>query len=210
VSVPYNIPTGKRNVLESLKKYLDDNLPDLVVDPNTSYTVHWDNYQNVNTYPSITFTDLGTRNIGEHELMGPIGNLGDHAFDDSMGTRILPGGGTERVYGRIDRTYVEFNIQADTNTDAAAVEHAAAIRDQLEHLFLYSGRRDGETGNEILPPIKLLDFTRDPDEETGGVIWAPMELEETFVEKYIGVDPDKPGIKRYQILVRLYWHLLKP
>lgn len=211
MSVPNHIPTGKRSVMKSLKKHLDDNLPKQVVDPDSNYTVHWDDYQNVNTYPSMAFVDMGTRNVGEHELLGPIGNLGDHAFQEDLGVVIPDGGGSPvKVYGKINRTYVEFNLQTDSNTDSNAVEHCLAMRDQLEYLFANSGKRNPDTGAEILPPIKLLDFVPDPDVDTNAAIWSPTELEETFVEKYIGIDPDKPGVKRYQILVRLYWHFLRP
>lgn len=188
MTVPATIPTGKNNVLASLRKYLSEQLAPTVV--------QFENYMNVEQIPSIAFQDVG------------VPNLGGHAFDDYLGERIGDSGFPERVYGKIAQTNLEFNILTDQENNASAIKDLFQMRDRLEYLFMYSGRKD-EAGVLIMPRIAILDFDNS-NEDTGASIWCPQERDSIWIENYVGTDQERPNVKRLRILVRVYWHLLRP
>lgn len=186
---PTTIPTGKKNMLGSLRKYLTAEL--------APTKILFEQYQNVEEIPSISFQDVG------------VPNLGGHAFEDYVGERDNGHGAFEKVFGKVAQTMVEFNILTTQTEDQAAVRDLYIMRDRLEYALMYSGRLD--EGVLIMPRIALLDFDAAPaGEDTGATVWAPMEKDSVWIENYIGTDPERAGVKRLRVLVRFYWHLLRP
>jgi hypothetical protein len=194
MGIPITIPTGKNNMLASLRAYLQANLPLLIGNPTVPYTIEFEQYENADTYPSISFEDLG------------IPSLGGHAFDDFLGEGLDDNGNAVTYYGKIAQTIVEFNCQAQMNESTSALQQCYQMRDQLEQLFMFSGRND-HTGAQVLPAIGLMYYDTNPASTTGSVIWAPMERDSIWMESFVGTDPARPGIKRLSIRVRIYWHL---
>lgn len=200
MGVPQTIPTGKNNMLASLRAYLIAQLPGVIgggANPQTTYTVEFEQFENAEVYPSISFEDVG------------IPSLGGHAFDDFLGEGLDDNGNPIQYYGKIAQTIVEFNCQSQLNDNTAAVQQCYQMRDQLEYLFMQSGRFNHATPPvQNLPPINLLNYDTNPASTTGAEIWAPMENDSIWMENFSGTDPTRPGIKRLSIRVRIYWHLL--
>lgn len=197
MGVPQTIPTAKTNMLASLRAYLIAQLPGIVgggANPTSTYTIEFEQYENADQYPSIAFEDVG------------IPSLGGHAFDDFMGDGLDDNGNPIQYYGKIAQTIVEFNCQAQLNDNTAAIQQCYQMRDQLEYLFMHSGRTN-HSGAQVLPPITLMNYDTNPASTTGSVIWAPMENDSIWMENFSGTDPTRPGIKRLSIRVRIYWHL---
>jgi hypothetical protein len=197
--ISQTIPTGKNNMLASLRAYMTANLPGAV--PTGTYQILFEQYENAEgPYPVIAFEDLG------------VPQLGGHAFDDFIGDGLNDNGFPVQYYGKIAQTMVEFNCIAQmsdpNNPQDAALQQCYQMRDQIEQMVMFSGRND-HNGNQILPPIQLMNYDTNPASTTGSVIWAPMEKDSIWMEQYIGTDPEKPGIKRLAIRVRFYWHLLE-
>lgn len=176
--------------MASIREYLRVNLP------ANDYTVEFEQYENTEKYPSISFQDMG------------IPQLGGHSFEDYMGELLDTNGRTIPVYGKIAQTNVEFNIQTNIEDQDDAIRKLYQIADQLEYMWMYSGRAD-QAGAEILPRIALLDFDNG-NVDTGATIWSPMERDSIFIPQYVGTEPSREGIRRLRILVRVFWHLLRP
>ena len=183
-TVPLTIPTGKKNMLNSLRTYLAAQL--------TSETVLFESYENAEAPHGIYFQDVG------------VPNLGGHAFDDYMGQR-----DGQAFYGKVAQTLVEFNLITDVDDNTTAVSDLYNMRDRLEYLFMYSGIM-GDNDALILPRIALTDYDQTPAVDTGATIWAPMDKDSMWIENYVGQDQARVGLKRLRILVRIKWHLLRP
>lgn len=184
-------------MLASLRAYLQAQLPGFIgggANPTTTYTIEFEQFENADQFPSIAFEDVG------------IPSLGGHAFDDFMGEGLDDNGNPIQYYGKIAQTIVEFNCQSQLNDNTAAVQQCYQMRDQLEYLFMFSGRVN-HSGAQVLPPITLMNYDTNPASTTGSVIWAPMEADSIWMENFSGTDPTRPGIKRLSIRVRVYWHL---
>ena len=192
--IPATIPTGKNNMLASLRDYLQTNMPLVVGNPTTPYTIQLEQYENAESYPSISFEDLG------------VPSMGGHAFDDFVGNGLDDNGNPTVYYGKIAQTIVELNCQSQLNDSTKALQQCYQMRDQLEQLFMFSGRVD-HTGSQVLPPISLKNYDVAGNPITGSVIWAPMEKDSIWMESFVGTDQARPGIKRLSIRVRIYWHL---
>lgn len=195
MTVPQTIPTGKNNMLGSLKAYLRANLPLAI--PSGTYAVELGQYENAESYPSISFEDVG------------MPGLGGHAFDRFLGDGIDESGNKIKYYGKIAQTMVDFNCQSNMNDQPQdALQQCYQMRDQLEYLLMNSGEYD-HAGVQILPPIQLMNYDTNPASSTGSCIWAPMEKDSIWFETFIGNDEARVGIKRLNIRVRIYWHLLE-
>lgn len=193
--IPQTIPTGRSNMLSSLRKYLQDNLP--ATAGGEAYSVEFEQYENVNKYPSIAFQDAG------------IPQLGGHYFDDLIGNMLDSNSVSHPVYGKIAQTNVEFMLSTDYEQQTDAIRLLYQMADQLEYMFMYSGRSDATGNTLILPRIALLDFDNGQD-DTGATIWSPMEKDSIYIPQYIGSDIERPSVRRLRVLVRIYWHLLRP
>lgn len=193
--IPQTIPTGRSNMLSSLREYLVNNLP--ATAGGEAYTVEFEQYENVNKYPSIAFQDAG------------IPQLGGHYFDDYMGELVDSNSISHPVYGKTAQTNVEFMLSTDYEQQEDAIRLLYQMVDQLEYLFMYSGRSDASGVNFILPRIGVLDFDNGKV-DTGATIWAPMEKDSIFIPQYLGTDIERPSVRRLRVLVRVYWHLLRP
>lgn len=189
--VPLTIPTGRKNAMASIRYYLQNNLQASA----GGYTIQFEQYENTEVYPSISFEDLG------------VPQMGGHSFDDYMGVMNDTNGNQVQVYGKIAQTNVEFNLQTDIEDSDAAIEQLYNMADQLEYMWMYSGRMDANN-NQILPRIALLNFDAG-NVDTGATVWSPMEKDSIFIPQYVGTEATRPGIRRLRVLVRVYWHLLR-
>ena len=187
--VPSTIPTGKKNMLSSLRTYLQTQL--------TGETVNFESFENAEAPLGIYFQDVG------------VPSIGGHCFDDYMGEIINDDGSKTIVKGKIAMTMVEFNIVSDVNDNTSALNSIYNSRDRLEYLFMWSGRLD-ESGALILPRIALMDYDQTVPVDTGTTITSPMEKDSMWIENYVGQDKERPGLKRLRILVRIKWQLLRP
>lgn len=190
--VPQTIPTGKNNMLSSLRDYLNTYLPKTL--PDGPYTVQFEQFENAESYPSISFEDMGMPSLGGHAFNRDFGNDGNGSY----------------YRGQIAQTMVEFNCQAQiVDGGPDPVKQCYQMRDQLEYLLMYSGELD-LANNQILPPIPVMNYDTNPATSTGSSVWAPMNQDSIWFESFIGTDPERPGVKRLSVRVRMYWHLLLP
>lgn len=196
MTIPITIPTGKANMLASLRDYMQTNLPGSI--PSGNYDIEWEQYENAESYPSISFEDVG------------IPSVGGHAFDDFIGVGTNDANQSVNYYGKKAQTLVEFNCQTNLNDSNTAIQDCYQMRDQIEYMLMYSGKTHPATGAQMLPPILLNDYSVNPPAFTGGVVEAPMERDSIWMEQFIGTDINRAGIKRLAIRVRIYWHLLIP
>jgi hypothetical protein len=196
LGVPINQPTGRKNMLASIRYYLATYLPGYVGTPTAQvpYTVEWEQYFEAGPYPCITFQDFG------------IPNLGGYAFADIMGTDA--NGVTH--YGKKCQTMIEINCMTDQSATDAAIQNLYQMSDQLEFLFHYaSNGQVDDNGVQIMPPIALLDFDNG-NVDTGARIECPQGKDAIWMPTYIGLDNELPNVKRLSIKTRIIWDWLRP
>lgn len=192
--VPTSVPTGRRNMLASVRLYMDQYLPKRFVDGRT-YKVKFEQYMESSEFPCICIQDFGTP------------TLGGHAFDDYMGQDT----NGFKVFGKRAQTMLVMTCQTNESEVDTAVKDLYDMADQLEFLWQYSsiGQAD-EFGNRIMPRMALLDFDTNPPTDTGATVSAPMEKDSVWIPNYIGTDPERPQIRMFQVRLRVEWQWLRP
>jgi len=107
------------------------------------------------------------------------------------------------VKGDRNQTLIEINCWAeDTATQADATKIVRELRDRIFYVLRNAGEIDEDTGALIVPPIELKDFSQ-PTPPLVGTIQVDT-ADNAIDEKYI-VDPVDQNIKRYRLLVRIFW-----
>ncbi len=200
--VPVTNPSGKNNMLASLVGYLSQYLPKKVPSGNydgkfVPYTINLEQYEEAASYPSISVEDIG------------MPGLGAYAFDNYTGKYIDGNGDTQPFYGRLAQTMVEFNMQADAGAVGTNIARQAVYQmyDQIDYLLRSTGEMD-HTGANILPVISMINYDTNPATTVlGSSVWCPTEKDSIMFPAYIGTDPERPGIKRLSLRVRIYWLL---
>ena len=182
-------------MLGSLFYYMNQQLPMAV--PSGPYAVELEQYEQASSFPSIAIEEIG------------MPGLGAYAFDNFMGTYMDTNGAPQEFYGKQAQTMVEFNLQSNQNDSNAARQEIYQMYDQLEYMCRYSGESD-RNGNQILPPIQLLNFDTNPPGWTPCEVWCPMEKDSIWFPTYIGTDPQRPGIKRMSVRARIFWTTQEP
>jgi len=178
---------GKSALMGSLYAYLAEQIPDEFFD--------FDN--------PILPTKLPGYGIVEKGLY----NLGTYALDDFLGYKVGFSGysglsGLVPLYGRKDQTLVEISSWDDESIHPEAVGKVRQMRDKIVYVLYNAGRVD-DSGNFVLPPIKIYDYFTNPKTEIGVIYLDPSD--NAINEKFV-VDPINQNIKSYKLLVRIYWY----
>jgi hypothetical protein len=185
---PTYIPTGKENAIYSVAKYLKEFFGHITPISGRTVAVVDLGYEQFQDYPSILISDQGAPQLG----------------DISIG-RVLGDG----KQGRWEQTQIEINC-LDCNTDLSptvmtAEQNVRRLRDLVKYALQMSGMTTS-AGDQILPPIRLLDHSAlVPDTYTGSVVWTEREKDSTWIETFVKDVPEKPNEKRYRIYCRLLW-----
>lgn len=137
-------------------------------------------YHQAQVYPCIAMVDAG--------LFG----LGETAFNRNLGNN---------QRGRIEQTQIEFNcmdLLADGNEGAEI--NARILRDRLKQAL--------EGAGDQYPACEIRDYSAPLLPLTGAFLWHPSDVSAAWNEAYIANDSVQPGVKRYRIFARIYWHEL--
>ena len=141
-------------------------------------------------FPSISVVEIGLFNQGELAMDRVIG------FDPSG----------QPIKGVRNQTLIEINAWAkDTPEQADAEKVVRERRDTLVYAFTNAGELNEQTGVFVVSPIELKDFSQPGEPVVGhiSVDRTPNAINEKFI-----VDAADQNIKRYRLLVRVFWNEL--
>ncbi len=138
-------------------------------------------------FPSISVVEVGLFNKGEFAIGRLLGF-------ESDGTPIK---------GTRNQTLVEINCWAkDTDTKADAEKVVRELRDRIIFALTNAGQFDETTNGLLIPPIELKNYNVIGNPKVGLINIDPSD--NAINEKFI-VDSVDANIKRYKLLVRIFW-----
>lgn len=188
-------PTGKQNVITSFNKFLiaeigGGQVHDGIATALPGGKTFWwffDYPIAPLLFPSISVAEVGLFNRGELAIDRVIGH--DTAGKPIKGTR--------------NQTLIEVNCWAkDTPESAQAAKTVRELRDKLVYVLSNAGEFDDTTETLVVPPIYLKDYGQVGEPVVGKVIVD--RTDNSINEKFI-VDAADQNIKRYKLLVRVFW-----
>lgn len=190
-------PTGKQNLISSLNQFLVDEIGGGEVHDGTATTPSGGNtFFWLFDYPlsGLVFPSISTTEIGLFSE-GPIALGRVLAHDKITG---LP------IKGERNQTLMEINCWAkDTPEKADATKAVRELRDKVNYVLTNAGEIDeANPGTFVVPPIDLKDFSQ-PSPPVVGKIRLDS-ADNSIDEKFI-VDAIDQNIKRYRLLVRVFW-----
>jgi len=186
---------GKQNVIASLNQFLVNEIGGGEVHDGVSTTlpsgkVHWWFFGyplSSLLFPSVSVAEVGLFNRGEFAIDRVLGF-------DSTG---------KPVKGTRNQTLVEINCWAkDTATSAQAEKTVRELRDKVAYVLVNAGEVDESTGLFIVPPIDLKDFSQVGEPKVGKIT---LDRTDNAINEKFLVDAADQNIKRYRLLVRMFW-----
>lgn len=138
-------------------------------------------------FPSVSVVEVGLFNQGELALDRVLG------FDQAG----------RPVKGVRNQTLIEINAWAkDTPEKADAEKLVRELRDRVIYAITNAGEIDDATGQFVIPPMHLRDFSAagNPVVGTVTVDRAANAINEKFI-----VDAADQNVKRYRLLIRVFW-----
>lgn len=139
-------------------------------------------------FPSISIAEVGLFNKGEFAIDRVLG------FDKTTG---------KPIKGTRNQTLIEINCWAkDTVASAEAEKTVRELRDKVAYVLVNAGELDEDTGLFIVPSIDLKDFSQVGEPKVGKITLD--RTDNAINEKFI-VDAADQNIKRYRLLVRIFW-----
>ncbi len=190
-------PTGKQNVLSSINQFLVDEIGGgfvydgiaTALPGGTDFFWFFDYEFTGLLFPSISTTEVGLFNRAPLALDRLLG------FDKSTG---------KPIKGERDQTLIEINCWAkNTPEQGTATKVVRELRDKVRYILQNAGEIDEDNpGQFIVPPIDLKDFSQGTPPIVGKI--RVDTADNAIDEKYI-VDADNQEIKRYRLLVRIFW-----
>ena len=197
MALPSNFKSksGKQSVISSFNTFLTEQIVDGEIHDGSTITLSggkefWWFFD----YPlaSLLFPSISINEVGLFtKASKAFGRLLGH---DSSG---VP------VKGEENQTLIEINCWAkDTASQANGTRIVRELRDKVMYTLLNAGEFDEITDQLVIPKIDLIDFTQ-PSEPVIGTIRIDR-ADNAIDEKYI-VDAVDQNIKRYRLLVRIFW-----
>ncbi len=190
-------PTGKQNVISSINQFLIDEIGGgevydgiaTVLPGGKDFFWFFDYPLTGLLFPSIVTTEVGLFS------QAPIALDRVLAFDKVTG---------KPIKGERDQTLIEINCWAkNTPEQGDATKVIRILRDKVRYVLQNAGEIDEDNpGQFIVPPIDLKDFSQVVPPVVGKI--RVDTADNAIDEKYI-VDADKQEIKRYRLLVRIFW-----
>lgn len=190
-------PTGKTSMLFSFNQWLTNNVPALNA---TDFTYSFLQQLGPQVMPRVEVTEYQYPTGGQSAFGGVIFPAGEDAP-------------YQQRLGKTSHVLMELNIYADqakgtpaAGTQLAARQKISQIRDRL----VYGLENAGVTafnGQVSIAPIPLLDANSSTD--TGTLIRVMTEEDNWLMEQYFPPSPDKPGVHRQQLLVKLEWYEMR-
>lgn len=142
-------------------------------------------------FPSISVAEVG------------LFNRGDIALDRTI--RMDPTTG-KSIKGSKNQTLIEINCWAkDTASLATAERVVRELRDKIAYVIVNAGEFDEDTSTFVVPPMQIKDFSTLGDPVVGNILFDRSD--NAINEKFI-VDAVDQNIKRYKLLVRVFWYEL--
>lgn len=188
-------PSGKQNLISSINEFLVSNIPEGEVYDGQATTLSvgkeffwlFDYPLSGEVFPSISISEVGLFSLAPIAL--------DRLLDfDSTG---------KAIKGERNQTLIEVNCWAkDTDEKADATKVVRELRDKVYFILKNAGEFDEDTDSFVVPPIDLKDFSQGVPPVVGKV--TVDRSDNSIDEKYI-VDAESQNIKRYKLLVRVFW-----
>ena len=195
----FSVRAGKQNLMASFNKFLVSQIGNGEVHNGVATTLPsgktfwWFFGYPLSTllFPSISVAEVGLFTPGETA----IGRVLSH--DPTTG---------QPIKGTRNQSLIEINAWAkDTTALANAEKVVRDLRDSVMYVLMNASDVDEDTGRFIVPPIQLRDYSQGVPSLVGVISLDknPNSITERFI-----VDPVDPNIKRYRLLVRVYWYEL--
>ena len=191
--------TGKQNMMTSFNKWLVSYLTEGEVHDGISTTLSigkefWFLFGyplSALMFPSISIVEIGLFTPGETAIGRVLG------IDSTTG---------QPIKGSRNQTLIEINCWAKDTAESAQAEKAVRdLRDKVMYALMNSGEINEVTDAFVVPPILLKDYSQVVPPTVGTIYLdrTPNSINERFI-----VDAVDANIKRYRILVRIYWNEL--
>jgi hypothetical protein len=184
VTSTYVNPTGRKNVIESINKFLQTNCP-----PNgaSDFTYQFTAQITPTVFPCVQVKEF------------PFFEKGSIAFGDVLFNSNTAG----QTEGHESQLMLQIDILTEM-TDPEAKRKMYTIRDRIVRCLTMAGRVNDIDNTEIVPPIKVLDYSNG-QADTHVVCWVPRD-DNVIMDRYFEPSPDVPNIHRYQMLIRFNWY----
>lgn len=188
-------PSGKQNLISSINEFLVANIPEGEVYDGQATTLSggkeffwlFEYPLSGEVFPSISISEVGLFSLAPIALDRLLGI-------DSTG---------KAIKGERNQTLIEINCWAkDTDEKADATKVVRELRDKVYFILKNAGEFDEDTDSFVVPPIDLKDFSQGVPPVVGKV--TVDRADNSIDEKYI-VDAESQNIKRYKLLVRVFW-----
>ena len=196
----FSHPTGKQSVISSINQFLVDEIGGgLVYDGITTTLPGGSTFFWFFDYPlsGLLFPSISTMEVG-------LFSKSPMALDRLLGFDKVTG---KPIKGERDQTLIEINCWAkDTAAQADSTKVIRELRDKVRYVLQNAGEIDEDNpGQFIVPPIDLKDFSQGVPPVVGKI--RVDTADNAIDEKYI-VDAGNQEIKRYRLLVRIFWFAL--
>ena len=199
MAIPANFinPTGKQNLISSINQFMVDQIDGgFVYDGITTALPGGKDFFWFFDYPlsGLVFPSISTTEVGLFSL-SPI------AFDRVIELDKTTG---KAIKGDRNQTLIEINCWAkDTPEKADATKVVRILRDRVHYVLKNAGEVDEDNpGQFIVPPIDLKDFSQSSPPVVGKV---QVDLADNAIDEKFIVDAIDQNIKRYKLLVRMFW-----
>jgi hypothetical protein len=181
----YTEPTGKNNVLTSINKWLQANVPP-ANDADFKYIFTSEVAPVV--FPMVTVTEFPFFDPGFNAMGNVLFNAANYTSDQ----------------GRINHLMLDINIYTSNAVDPNAKRNMLRIRDRIISGLTKAGLYDDDTNVQLAPPISVLDYDNGAA-DTGTVARVAIEEANYAIERYYPPSADVPDVHRYQLLVKIQY-----
>ena len=137
-------------------------------------------------FPAITTTERGLFNLGERAL----GKLVGHSSDGSP------------IYGVKNQTLIEITcISQDSETLTGSTRIVRNLRDRV----IFALTNAGHVSTPSVSTIELRDYN---NPSTPVIGFIELDRESNSINEKFVVDPQNQNVKRYVLLIRVFWNEL--
>jgi hypothetical protein len=186
VSATYTNPTGKNNLLTSINKWMQLNIPPA---SEADFVYYFTSQMQPAVFPRVEVTEFPFFSPGSDALGSVIYNAATKTSDQ----------------GKTESVMIEVNIYESSAKNENAKRDMLRIRDRLVKGITQAGLSDDINDTVIMPPISVLDYDNGAA-DTGIVARFCIEESNAKIERYYAPTADYPDIHRYQILLKFQWY----
>lgn len=207
MSAPVLLEQGRRNVVYSFYRWIEQNLPGQPFSDEGLATAPFSVM--ALTPPQILYTISFEKPISTAALShGPQFNVRDVGLFDGpawdVNDRVAVNAAGQDVIGRPKQSYFEVTIWGDQQAREDEEIRIETLRDAFLAILENAGRRT-EAGVEITPPLRILDFSASLTAPTATNNYLRRNRQSNRLIEAHPSDPNFPHILTYSGMIKLEW-----